>query len=137
MPKSLQRLLRDAHRAVDAEVQLALAAAGFADLMPWHFQVLRNLGEDGARPVELAARASITRQAITKIVDELERIDIVRREPDPADGRGVIVRYTDRGLTGLRVARKRLAKLDQDYANKLGPTQWARVRTALETLFPE
>jgi hypothetical protein len=47
----------------------------------------------------------------------------------------VIVRYTDRGLAGLGVARNRMAELEREYATRLGPKGWATVRTALETLF--
>ena len=134
MAKSLQVLLRDAHATVDAEVQSALAVAGYI-LTPAHYRVLRNLGEDGARPVELAAKASITRQAIAKIVDDLERIGMVRREPDPYDGRGVIVRFTDHGLAGLTVARKRMAELEYEYATRLGSERWTSLRATLEELF--
>jgi DNA-binding MarR family transcriptional regulator len=96
---------------------------------------LRNLGEGGSRPVDLAARAGVTRQAITKLVDELERLDLVRREPDPDDGRGVIVKYTDRGRAGLAIARKRMLALERAYAAQVGADRWAEVRSTLETLF--
>lgn len=103
--------------------------------MPSHAQVLRNLGEDGARPVDLAAKAGITRQAIAKVVDDLERIGLVRRDRAPDDGRGVIVRYTDHGLAGLAIARRRLTELEGEYETRLGGKRWAHVRGALEELF--
>jgi len=96
---------------------------------------LRNVGEDGSRPSDLAAQAGVTRQAITKLVDELERLDLVRRDPDPDDGRGVIVRYTDRGLAGVAIARKRMLALERGYAAQVGADRWADVRSTLETLF--
>ena len=137
MAKSIQILLRNAHATVDAAVRSSLAESGFTELLPWHSAVLRNLGEDGARPSELAARAGVTRQAITKLVDELERLDVVRREPDPNDGRGVIVHYTDRGRAGLQVARRQQLALERSYAEQVGPDRWAEVRATLETLFGE
>ena len=91
MPKSLQILLRDARAAIEAAVRADLARNGFGDVTPAHSALLRNIGEDGSRPSGLAAHADVTRQAITKLVDELERLDLVRRDPDPNDGRGVIV----------------------------------------------
>ena len=129
--------MRDAHSAVDAEVAGAATRAGFSELKPGHHIVLRNLGENGARPSEMAAAAGVTRQAITKVVDDLERRGVVRREPDPVDGRGVIVRYTERGLEGLAVARRRMAAMEADFAARIGADRWAEVRTALETLFSE
>ena len=135
MAKSIQILFRNAHSTVDAAVGASLAESGFTELLPWHSAVLRNLGEDGARPSELAARAGVTRQAITKLVGELERLDVVRRDPDPTDGRGVIVRYTDRGLAGLEVARRQMLALERSYAEQVGPDRWAEVRATLEALF--
>lgn len=135
MPKSLQILLRDAHTAVHAQVQAAVTRAGYSDLNPGHHLVLRNLGENGARPSELAAEAGVTRQAITKVVDDLVRRGVVRRDPDPEDGRGVIVRYTDRGLAGLAVARGHMDAMEAGFADRVGADRWAQVRATLEELF--
>jgi DNA-binding MarR family transcriptional regulator len=102
---------------------------------PAHSALLRNIGDDGARPSELAAHADVTRQAITKLVDELERLDLVRRDPDPDDGRGVIIRYTERGRAGVAIARNRMLELERGYAARVGAPRWAEVRSTLETLF--
>jgi DNA-binding MarR family transcriptional regulator len=135
MPKSLQILFRDARSAIEVAVRADLAQNGFGDVTPAHSALLRNIGEDGARPSELAAQADVTRQAITKLVDELERLDLVRRDPDPDDGRGVIIRYTDRGLAGVAIARRRMLTLERTYAAQVGADRWAEVRATLETLF--
>ena len=135
MPKSLNILLRDGRSAIEAAVRADLAQHGFGDVTPSQSALLRNLGEDGSRPSELAAHADVTRQAITKLVDELERLDLVRRDPDPDDGRGVIVRYTDRGRAVLGIARKRMLALERSYAAQVGADRWAEVRSTLETLF--
>ena len=135
MTKSLQVLLRDAHTAVYSEVQAEVTRAGYSDLNPGHHIVLRNLGENGARPSELAVEAGVTRQAITKVVDDLVRRGVVRRDPDAEDGRGVIVRYTDRGLEGLGVARRHMDAMEAGFAARVGAERWAQVRTTLEELF--
>ena len=59
----------------------------------------------------------------------------MRRDPDPDDGRGVIVRYTDRGRAGVAIARKRMLALERAYAAQVGADRWAEVRSTLETLF--
>ncbi len=135
MPRSVALLLRNAYQRVDREVLDALAAAGYDEIQPGHALVLRHLGEDGGRPSEIAARAQVTRQAITKVLDDLERLNIVRREPDPDDGRGVVVRYTHYGLTGLRVARARMNELEREFAEQVGPRRWQTTRAVLESLF--
>ena len=135
MSKSIGVLLRAGASVVDAEVKAAMDERGFAEIQPGHQTVLRHLGEDGARPSELAAKAGITRQAVTKTLDDLERLGLVEREPDPADGRGVIVRYTPRGLAALQVARNRMNQLERRYASHVGADRWRTVRDALEALF--
>ena len=126
MPKSLQILLRDARSAIEAAVRADLAQNGFGDVTPAHSALLRNIGDDGARPSELAAHAGVTRQAITKLVDELERLDLVRRDPDPDDGRGVIVRYTDRGRAGVAIARRRCSRSNAATPRRSAPTAGPR-----------
>ncbi len=135
MPKSLQLLLRDARSAIETAVRADLARNGFGDVTPSQSALLRNIGDDGARPSDLAAHADVTRQAITKLVDELEQLDLVRRDRDPDDGRGVIVRYTDRGRAGVAIARRRMLALERSYAAQVGADRWAEVRATLETLF--
>jgi DNA-binding MarR family transcriptional regulator len=135
MSKSVGLLLRNGVAIVDAEVKTALAEQGFDEIQPGHHTLLRHLGEDGARPSELAAQAGVTRQAVTKTLDDLERVGLVEREPDPADGRGVVVRYTPRGLAALEVARTRGEELERRFASRIGAHQWRNVRDALEALF--
>ena len=135
MSKSIGLLLRNGVSAVDAEVKAALAEQGFDEIEPGHHTLLRYLGEDGARPSELAARAGITRQAVTKTLNDLERVGLVEREPDAADGRAVVVRYTPRGLAALQVARTRGKQLERRFAAQVGAQRWQTVREVLEALF--
>src|SRR5262249_58281702 len=101
------------------EVRGAGAKGGLDEIQPGHPPLLRYLGEDGSRPSELAARGGITRQAVTKTLDDLERVGLVEREPDAADGRGVVVRYTPRGLAALQVARTRANQLQRRFASHI------------------
>lgn len=134
MGKTIGLLLRDAYLAVDRAVQEALAQEGFSELRPGHHVVLRHIGHDGERPVVIAERAQVSRQAIAKVIDDLERIGIVRRDPDPTDGRGVIVRLTDRGQTGLAVGRQAMQAIEAQLVAELGPRRWQAMRDALERL---
>jgi DNA-binding MarR family transcriptional regulator len=135
MGKSIGLLLREGAAAVDAEIKAALIEHGFDEIQPGHHTLLRYLGEDGARPSELAAKAGITRQAVTKTLDDLERVGLVERVPDPDDGRGVVVQYTPRGLAALQVARTRMNQLEQQFASHMGAHRWRTVRDVLEALF--
>ncbi|MGW4435087.1 MarR family winged helix-turn-helix transcriptional regulator [Streptomyces sp. NPDC004596] len=60
--------------------------------------VLDTLALSGPkRLTELARTEQISQPGLTQLVTRLERDDLVRRHPDPADGRAVLVDITDNG----------------------------------------
>jgi DNA-binding MarR family transcriptional regulator len=65
----------------------------------WHvLNSLRWAGEPYRRKAgELARRAELTSGAMTSRLDALEKAGLVRRLPDPADRRSVLVELTDEG----------------------------------------
>ena len=82
------RLLRDAFALFERDLLDGLERAGATDLRPTHNAVLRFLDEEGTRASVLADRSGLTRQALTQIVDDLERLGYVaRRETRPTAGR--------------------------------------------------
>jgi DNA-binding MarR family transcriptional regulator len=118
----LSRVTRLA-RHLDRHRGAAFAAHG---LEAWEFDVLAALRRAGPpyelSPGQLTAETLVTSGTMTNRIDRLEGRDLVRRRPDPADGRGVIVRLTDEGRalvdTALQdlLARERglLAELDEE-----------------------
>lgn len=70
-----------------------------AELPPTHLIVLAVLAEHGPmRLGELAGRVPCSQPTATTVVTCLEPAGLLRREPDPDDGRAVLVTLTDRGL---------------------------------------
>jgi DNA-binding MarR family transcriptional regulator len=64
--------------------------------------VLSRLARHGpASPSGLANNERVTAQAIGPVITALRERGLVTRDPDPADGRKVIVAITDRGHTAL------------------------------------
>jgi len=78
-------------------------SAAFArhELVTWEFDVLAALRRAGS-PYQLSAgqlvgQTMVTSGTMTNRIDRLAARGLVRRLPDPADGRGVMVRLEDRG----------------------------------------
>jgi DNA-binding MarR family transcriptional regulator len=97
--------------------------------------VLHTLAGRGPhRMTELAASEQVTQSAITQMVTKLEREGLVAREPDPSDGRAVLVRVTEAGaaiVEGRRAERRNgLAEL----AGQLSAAERAAVAAALPAL---
>src|SRR5215467_5519452 len=57
------------------------------------------------RMSELGVRRMLTPSGITRVVDRLEKRGLVRREPDPSDGRAAVAVLTRPGLEALRRAQ--------------------------------
>jgi DNA-binding MarR family transcriptional regulator len=64
---------------------------------------LRRLGPPyESTPTQLARTFWITLPGMTKRLTRLEAMGLIRRRPDPDDGRGVLLRLTPKGLSLLR-----------------------------------
>ncbi len=79
---------------------------GEAEVLPlsW-YDVLLALYEAPERKLrmhELASAILVTRGGLTRLVARIEKTGLLRREPDPADGRGLYAALTGEGLEALR-----------------------------------
>ncbi len=69
------------------------------DLSPSQYGLLQLLdSNEGCRLTDLSARLLFDKSTITRIVDRLERANLVRREADPDDRRAQRVMLTAHGL---------------------------------------
>lgn len=59
------------------------------------------------RPSELAKAEQVRPPTITRLVGALEAADLVRRRPDPRDGRAHLIEATERGVELLEEGRRR------------------------------
>ena len=61
--------------------------------------VFIHLPADGCRLTELAAKANMSKQAMSELVEELIDLGYLTRFPDPKDGRAKIILRTDKGIS--------------------------------------
>ena len=91
----------------------------FADhgLESWAFDVLSALRRQGPpfqlTPGALLRATLVTSGTMTNRVDRLAAEDLVRREPDPRDKRGVLVTLTDQGRARVDAALADLLRREQ------------------------
>ena len=110
------------------------AERGLDDFGVAHGAVFQYLDDAGTQVAVLARRARITKQSMGKLVEHLERRGYVTREADPADGRGRLVRGTDRAAEVYAVVRELTGELDAMLADRLGPRRLATLRELLDEL---
>ncbi len=81
------------------------------------------------RMTELGARAVLSRERVSRVVDELERAGLVRRERNPDDGRSLLAVITDEGRARLRAAAPTyLAGIERHFGAHLDRTRRERWR---------
>lgn len=88
-------------RTLEAELEQA------ADLPIASYDVLVQLAEapdHRLRMTDLADRVLLSRSGLTRMIDRLEREELVRREPVPDDARGMYAVLTRAGVDRLRSA---------------------------------
>jgi MarR family transcriptional regulator, organic hydroperoxide resistance regulator len=140
---ALFRALAKAFKGVNAELGRRLEPHG---VHPGQDYVLDELWHEDGQPVGvLAGRIGIEVPTLVRTLTRMEGAGLVRREPDPADGRRAIVRLTERGrelqdvvpailaevteqaTAGMSEAeRTRLVGLLRDLRENLNPARAAR-----------
>jgi len=79
---------------------------GGAEVLPlsWYdvLLALYEAPEHRLRMHELASAILVTRGGLTRLVARIEQAGLLRREPDPEDGRGLYAALTERGMEALR-----------------------------------
>ena len=131
----LGRLLLAAHRGFAADLVVELEERGWPDLRASQASLVLNVDRrSGTRLTELARRAGVTKQAMMVVVDELEVRGLVRRTPDPDDGRAKVVRLTARGRTFAAECRRAVAAVEARARRSLGGRRYDGLREALELL---
>jgi DNA-binding MarR family transcriptional regulator len=125
------RLARHLDRARGA----AFAAHG---LEVWEFDVLAALRRAGTpyelSPGQLTAETLVTSGTMTNRIDRLEQRALVRRRPDPSDGRGVLVGLTDQGRELVDTAMEDLLGRERALLASLGDGDAEMLAAALRRL---
>jgi DNA-binding MarR family transcriptional regulator len=133
----LGQLLGQLTRVFQTDLFARLVAAGLEDARVPHTHVTAYIQAEGSRLTELAARARMTLPAMSELVDDLQRLGIVERRPDPTDGRAKLICLTDAGWAAMRLGRQAIADIEASYAEILGRERFEQTVRALDDLLRE
>jgi DNA-binding MarR family transcriptional regulator len=130
-PPLIGVLLRLPWEAVQRHMLERLHERGFDDLDAAHLNVFQYPGPQGARPTDLADRLRISKQALSYLLGELERLGYLERRPDPDDLRSKRIVLTRRGTSAIGVIREAVGETETAWAKQLGPKRFAQLRDLL------
>ena len=108
------------------------------DLSFSEYDVLLRLARAHGRKLrmsDLAERVLLSPSGLTRLVDRLEGMRLVKRDVDASDGRVALASLTDKGLRNLKAAaRSHLRGIRQHFTGRLSETQLRNVASALESI---
>jgi DNA-binding MarR family transcriptional regulator len=114
-------------------------AAAHAMPLSW-YDVLLELNsapERRLRMSELGARVVLSRERVSRVVDELVRAGLVSRERNPEDRRSVFAVITPAGRDRLRAAAPTyLAGIERHFTGHLTADEARTIASAFERLLP-
>lgn len=112
---TLISLFRQTSRLMVDELIERLRAAGFPESTAAQHPVFESIDPDGTRLTVLAARAGMTHQSMSELVDSMVRLGHLERRPDPSDGRARLVVLTDYGRRMVRTAVAEIADIERQW----------------------
>jgi DNA-binding MarR family transcriptional regulator len=118
---------------VEQRLEQALASAGFADIQTAHFKVLRFPPPENERPIDLAQRAGMSKQAMHYLLLQLEALGYVQRtamEGSPAR----LVSLTERGWKVAEIQRATVHEIEREWERQIGTQRFQNFYAVLKEL---
>ncbi|MGL4573578.1 MAG: MarR family winged helix-turn-helix transcriptional regulator [Burkholderiaceae bacterium] len=82
--------------------------------------ITRHLPREGARLVDLAQAAGMTKQAMAALVGECEVLGLIQREATLPDARAKRIVFTETGLLLLTAYERAVAQAQEEFRAELG-----------------
>jgi len=120
--------------AMTDEVQRRLAERGYGDLRFNDGVVIQHVLAAPLSITALAERMGVTQQAASKAVADLERRNLIRREPDPADARTKLLHLTEHARNAVEETRALRQELQEELVREYGSERVEDARTLLASI---
>lgn len=115
------------------ELHDRLSELGFEDIKPVHGFMFKYITLNGATGIELAEYLGITKQAVSNIVDYLEKSGYVMRKAHPTDKRGKIIVLTERGWLVVKAKEKIITEIEARWIEYIGTERMQMLKEDLST----
>lgn len=129
-------MLGQAYSLLGFQIVDGVVGAGFPQ-KPKHSAVFAQIDPEGSRLTDLARRANITPQAMGELVDELQELGYLTREPDPTDRRAKLIVPTPRGRAAIEAGKQTIVGLETRITEILGEKGHETLREMLGKLLAE
>jgi DNA-binding MarR family transcriptional regulator len=135
VPSLIGALLRVPAQAIQRRLIEGLNSSGFPELRLAHMPVLQYPGPNGCRPLELADRAGMSKQAMNQLLQSLERQGYVSRKSADDDGRASAVHFTRRGKAAYARMAELLVEIEDEWRGSLGEKRFDQLKALLRDVW--
>lgn len=124
-------IIAGANRALAERLRDDLATAGYEGMRPGFGYVMRALGDGTATLTELSERLDVSKQALKKVVDEMQSLGLVERRPHEADGRAKLLALSAAGMKARATALATSAAIEAELRDRIGDEAVDAARSVL------
>lgn len=126
-------MLGRAYSLLGFQIVDGVVGAGYPQ-KPSHSAVFAQISPQGSRLSALARGANMSPQAMGELVDELEELGYVERQPDPTDRRAKLIMLTPRGQECIAAGIATIKGIEGRIDRILGADGHAELRRLLTEL---
>ena len=112
-------------------------AANVEGIRPAHLQVFGVIKADGSRLTDLADSAGLSLSSMAELVDDLESLGYLQRQPDPSDRRAKLVSLTPSGWRAIRTGRAIIEQIEREWGSRIGHQRYATMCRTMQDLLDE
>jgi DNA-binding MarR family transcriptional regulator len=120
---------------VSQRLMALTAGRGHDGLKLSYGYVLALIGPQGGRILQIAELQNVSKQAVSAIANELEERGYICREPDPANARQVLLRFTGFGRRLIEDSVRSIDDLEAEVRTTIGSGAFDALRTAMQQLY--
>ncbi|MEI9921923.1 MAG: MarR family transcriptional regulator [Bacteroidota bacterium] len=114
------KLISVARKQFEEWTLRSLTKHGYANFKIAYMPVLMNIGPEGMGNKELAQRARVTKQAMSKVLKELQDSGYITSKVSKEDKRNSIISLNDKGKKLVVLSRQCMIDLMDQYRNAFG-----------------
>jgi DNA-binding MarR family transcriptional regulator len=122
------------YRHMENRILQAVKDAGFDDVTLAQARVFQRIAPGGSRLTDLAEQSQMTKQSVAGLIDELERMRLVKRVRDPNDRRARLIQIDKRGRQAARAAQIAHDDIQAEWRSRLGARRFSQLREILGDL---
>lgn len=107
---------------------------GLPGLTKTHMDLFAHIDPDGTTVTEIARRKGVTKQSISKTVQELVEMGFLEARAHPRDSRSKLLSFNLKNGSTMRKSFEVLTQIDVTIANSVGETEYQLVLARMQKI---